>query len=114
MSIEFRPKKRVHSCNVQCEFYHKAILNGLTPFVEYKHLNCRFDVVLIANGYIFAIVEIKNYIKPKQVKVNTRQLDKYCNLNTPIFLCKNFEDIEPIIEQCKELQRKYLNAIGIN
>ena len=114
MSILFKQRRRAHSVNVQCEFYHRAKQNGLTPFAEYKHLNSRFDIVLITNGYIFAIVEIKNYLDPNRGHRNVKQLNKYKGYNTPVFLCRNFDDIDPIIERCKELEQRYLNAITTN
>lgn len=114
MSILFKPKKRVHSANVQCEFYHRAKEVGLFPFAEYKHLNSRFDICIVVNGYIIAIVEIKNYTKPEKQNRNKKQLDKYCGYNTPVFLCRNFDDIEAIVQECLTLQEKYLAAIKSN
>ena len=111
-TIPYVKPRRIHSMNVQCELYRKAVMRGLKPVVEYKYENCRFDVVMTANDVIFAIVEIKNYSRANYVPKLTKQMDKYTKIGLPVFLCRNFRDIDYIVTECAKLQKEYFESIA--
>jgi hypothetical protein len=108
-TIPYIRQKRIHSINVQCELYRKAVMRGLKPVAEYKYENCRFDIVMTAFNVVFAIVEVKNYrraaygdYKPRE----TKQMNKYKATGLPVFLCRTFTDIDNIVEECVRLQER--------
>ena len=96
----------MHSKNVQCELYRKAVMCGLRPVLEYKQGNCRFDIVMTFEDKIFAIIEVKNYRRPYYIPPITKQMDKYSKWGLPLFLCRGFQDIDYIVAECVRLQRE--------
>ncbi len=111
-TIPYIKQRRIHSMNVQCELYRKAVMCGLKPIVEYKYENCRFDVVMVYNDQIFAIIEVKNYVRPYFVPPVTKQMDKYSQLGLPLFLCRSFQDVDYIVAECVRLQKELEKILG--
>lgn len=101
LRMKLKIGKRISEANIQAEFYRKCLENKLNCYLEYKYDKCRFDAVLYHkyNKDIYAIVEIKSYIKKQSPNLNTKQLEKYSQYNIPIYVIGRIEDIDSTIEK---------------
>lgn len=102
----FTPKYRAEA-NLQADFYHQCRTVGLHPYLEYSYQHCRFDCVIVDNGWIIAIVETKPSPKHGRNRQTERQLEtyNYFSENTPIFLLTSNADIHKIIAKIQRIRK---------
>jgi len=113
--IKFEKPKRLHSANIQAEFYRKCRMLDLRICLEYKHDDCRFDAVAIDDDdNIVAIVEFKSYsAKFRQPhytpNYNTKQITKYKKFGVPVFIVGRMNQVEYIIYKIVDLLKSQKN-----
>jgi hypothetical protein len=71
---------------------------------EYKYKNCVFDLVLIKNDDIVAIIGVKKNPRPNWIK--TRQGKKYTSCKIPLFLCDGWDKTQKCLEFCNIIYNK--------
>lgn len=88
---------------VQCEVYRQLTNLGIQVEAEYKALKCRFDLVVVKDGEIVAIIETKKaYVKPGPPRKG-RQFQKYASFGIPLIYTLGLEQVADTIEEVKKL-----------
>jgi len=95
--MKFIEPKRLAEANIQAEIYSRCKALGIQCYLEYKTVDCRFDVIIIKGGEITHIIECKSYARNNPKKENTKQIEKYKKFEVPILLCGRWDDIDQII-----------------
>ena len=92
---------KISEAQIQAECYRRLRNLGIEVYLEYKHRNCRFDLVVVENGEIVVIVEIKNHQRhydPART-FKTKQFKKYSSLGIPLVYCLSWDELEKTISQ---------------
>lgn len=103
---------RFKEANVQAEFYHQCVNNGINCYLEYRSAwnglsGCRFDAVIHNHVEILAIVECKSIANSyrrklrKQNWLSSSQYKKYSKFGVPIYLITCVEEIPEVINILK-------------
>lgn len=99
---------KIHSANIQAEFYSRCKENNIICYLEFKDKNSRFDALVFNDDLQKkAIIEFKSY-KDKNKKTNlfTKQILKYTTYNLNIYVITRFEQIDEVISKLKILLTK--------
>jgi hypothetical protein len=104
---------RINSANVQAELYRRLRARDINCRLEYTYQNCRFDLVVIVDGYIVALTECKNTKTKLFPNKNGRQYKKYSLFGLPLLYCLNMDEIDDTVKLILVvLQRVYNAKIG--
>jgi ubiquinone/menaquinone biosynthesis C-methylase UbiE len=104
--MRFIPRK-VSEANVQAEFYRVCKEAGITCFLEYLSSwngtpGCRFDCVIVQNGLIKAIIEVKSRKRVKEPK----KMKKYRIFGVPVLLVEGYESIAPTMRTLGKILKR--------
>ena len=104
--IKFIKPKYKAEANLQADFYHQCKTVRLYPYLEYSYQGCRFDCVVIDDGEIIAIIEVKR-IPNDNTEKTKRQLEayNYFSNNTPVFLLTHNDEIHTIISKIQKIRK---------
>jgi len=95
---------RISEGTIQAECYHRLRLLDIESHMEHRHENCRFDLVIVKDGNILAIIEFKNYARDyshrKRLR-NSKQFQKYSSYGVPVIYCRKMEEVDQTIEKIK-------------
>ena len=96
--MKFTPKKRISEANIQAEVYYRLKRLGINCYLEYKHEHCRFDMVIVNDDDIIAIIEFKSRIKKIGI-INTqsRQYNRYLSYGLPIIYCTCMDEVDKTV-----------------
>lgn len=113
--MDFLKPQYPSEANLQAEFYHQCHTVHLFPYLEYSHQGCRFDCVVVDNGEIIAIIEVKRLNEAESTKTQ-KQIEKYNYFsdNTPVFLLVRKDDIHKIIAKIQQIRKKHRKKNGKN
>ncbi len=104
--MKYKKPERKHEDNLKVELFVTCKHEGIKLELEYGYKNCRFDGVVVRQGRILAIVEIKNWTIQQAMK-NKRdlpeQLKKYRKFGIPVLVLWSFNGIYRAMERIKEL-----------
>jgi len=111
--MDYIPKRKSEA-NVQAELYSQLKAAGFVCELEYKvkrpgERGARLDVIIIQDGQIPAIIEVKNHAKPEETKANWKQRAqymRYSRFGVPVLICPAAEYIPEVIEQVREIVEK--------
>lgn len=92
---------------LQIEFYNECLRAGLESYLEYKYEDCRFDCIVVRNGQIIVVIEIKTKGQFRNKENEERQIQKYSQFNVPLFIIDKKTDILTVIKKIIELQKIY-------
>lgn len=99
-SVFTRPKF-ASATTVQCEVYRQLSNLGIEVLAEYKSYGSRFDLVVIKDGKIVAIIETKKYAKPGPNR--GKQYEKYKSYGIPLIYTRGMEQVADTIQEVKKL-----------
>lgn len=90
----FNPE-RIPSPEVQAELYTWCKIAKIPVFLEYRHSpDCKFDMVVVVNGLVILIIEIKNYVTEGfRIKTGNLQFQKYKKHGVPVLIVGNYNAI---------------------
>jgi len=91
--------------DLQAECYYRLKLLSIESYLEYRHKNCRFDMIIPKGNKIIAIIEFKAYRRSHSNlrSGNTKQFKKYSSYGIPVIYCKGKDEIDQTINQIKQL-----------
>lgn len=89
-----------NATTVQCEMYRKLINNGIPVEVEYKIKGSRFDLIVVKNGKVIAIVETKKATKNHKLG---KQYKKYSSYGVPLFYVRGMIQVSGTVKQLVNL-----------
>lgn len=96
--------QRISEANIQAEVYHRLRLAGIICYLEYKHQNCRFDMVIIKGDVIVLIVEFKSRIRHiGRINTKGKQYQKYTAFDVPVIYCTNKSEIDDTVRVIKRI-----------
>jgi hypothetical protein len=100
---------------VQFELYHRLRTLGIEVFPEYKHMNCRFDLVIHCDDELVAIIEVKRKRSPaRQAKIKlAKQYQKYIQTGLPVVYCFGMRDVEKTIDAVIQILEVYANSTSL-
>ena len=104
-----KPKKS-HEDNLKAELVKWSHQSGIRLHLEYSHKKCRFDAVVVREGEIIAIIEVKNWTKPEALRAKkkpTKQLKRYSSFGLPVFVLWSFGGVKKLVHKLKNLVNKY-------
>lgn len=88
---------------VQCEVYRQLTNLGIRVEAEYKCNGSRFDLIVIRDGKIVAIIETKKrYVKPGPPREG-RQFKKYSTYGVPLLYTIGLEQVADTIKEVEKL-----------
>ena len=97
--MKYVPPKKIHSANIQAEFYSRCRKLGIPCVLEYRYGKLRFDAIIHNGKDILAIVEVKNHKYPNDTRHSTtRQIAKYSDFGAPVILLNHYTRIEKAID----------------
>jgi Holliday junction resolvase-like predicted endonuclease len=73
--------------NIQAEIYRQCKALQIECYLEYRHLNCRFDVVIVKENKIVGIIEVKKGHHQTTKKKLKAQKEKYAIFGMPLHVC---------------------------
>ncbi len=103
MLLKYEFKKRLPEANIQAEIYSRLRAIDIQCCLEYKiwinslQASSRADIVIIRDGYIIAIIEVKSRKVGSKPNKNGRQYQKYEAIGIPFIYCMCSEDIDSVI-----------------
>ena len=108
--MDYIPKRKSEA-NVQAELYSQLKAAGFVCELEYKvkrpgERGARLDVIIIQDGQIPAIIEVKNHAKPEETKANWKrraQYMRYSRFGVPVLICPAAEYIPETVAQVREI-----------
>lgn len=101
--MKFIAPKFESATTVQCEVYRQLANLGIQTEAEYKTSGCRFDLVVIQDGKVVAIIETKKaYVKPGPPREG-RQFKKYSSFGIPLIYTLGLGQVPDTIEQVKKI-----------
>lgn len=93
--MKFKPFRRLPEANITAHLFGELRKRSILCCLEYGHGPCRFDLVVIKNGDIVAIVEVKSAVR--RTSASGAQLSKYMVHGVPVIKCVNLGGIEKCI-----------------
>jgi hypothetical protein len=97
--MKFIKPRRLHSANIQAELYSRCQRLGLECYLEYVHERNRFDALIVHQGNIVCIIEVKSYTRDKPANRATKQIDKYSKYGVPVLMLVRMADVDQIINE---------------
>lgn len=115
-------KERINEATIQGELYHFCKSNNIPCILEYrdsysngdkKRKKCRFDAVIYSEltNDVILIIECKSYKNPEwKPKPGNKQIYKYSQFNTPIFLLTNPNNLQEDLNSIKNIYLSYIES----
>jgi len=103
MSLPYTQARKMNSANIQAELYRRCYMAGLECILEHRHDKSRFDAIIVKDGEIKVIIEVKNHRRDYGEKsINTKQLQKYRSYGVPVMLIRGMSDLDNSIKWLSE------------
>ena len=91
--MNFTQPKYLAEANIQAEIYLECKSQNIECYLEYRHENCRFDLVIVKNDSIIGIIEVKKTHHATTKKKLKIQREKYKRFGIPVHFCFHRGDI---------------------
>lgn len=107
----------VNEAIVQAELYYTCKNAGLKCDLEYifspdSGRKCVFDLVVIENYQVIAIVEVKRYDHfGYTFQLDADQIKRYQQLGVPVLTLYSIYDIPYLVKKLVSIQKRYLESI---
>jgi len=96
-------QKEISAGEVQAEVYRQLVNDGIKVAVEYKYLDCRFDLVVVKGSQILAIIETKKAPKVNKKYTSVKQLNKYSRFGIPVIYTRGLAQVSETIKEVKKI-----------
>lgn len=120
VQLKFREPKRLPEANILAEFYCQCKTVGLQCVLEYTVYHSRLDAIIVKDGFIVAIVEVKSYSTDRPPNTQTKQFEKYLRFGVPLFWITRFNQVSKVVSEIQDFlsypsppQRKIQKKIHI-
>ena len=100
--LEFQEPKRFPEANILAEFYCQCKASGLHCVLEYTYYHSRFDAIIVKDGLIVAVVEVKSYSNDRAPNTNTKQFEKYRRFGVPLFWITRFNQVPKVVSEIQD------------
>jgi len=103
-------RKRLHEDNRKAQIDRLLRPLGIHFVLEYTHKNCRFDGVVVREGEILAIVEIKSWSESqfkKAKRFTPKQFAKYLKFDIPVLVIWDFKGIYAAVKKIRKIVKRY-------
>lgn len=105
-------KKRLHEDNLRNELCTRCRQEGIRVVLEYWHKDSRFDAVIIREGEVLAIIEVKNWARPQALRTKqnpTEQIKKYRKYGLPVLILWRFYGLKYLMRRIRRIVDLYDN-----
>lgn len=112
--MDYVERIKLSEANVQAELYMALKCEGIQCELEYKirrpnERGARLDVIIIKDGKIPAIIEVKNHLVPEKTKAEWHtksQYKRYSRYGVPVLICPAMEYIADVVAQVQAILNK--------
>lgn len=100
--LEFQEPKRLPEANILAEFYCQCKASGVHCVLEYTYAHSRLDAVIVKDGLIVAIVEVKSYSNDRPPNTKTKQFEKYRRFGVPLFWITRVNQVPKVVSEIQD------------
>ena len=107
--MKYNRPNRIHEANIQAELYCQFKRLNIKCVLEHKiycaPMNCNIipDIVIVEDGEIVCIVEVKSKLSKFEPNKSGKQYKKYEAIGIPFFYCMHMRQVMETVKKVLEL-----------